>query len=411
MNKLHSMSLRIQNTVYRAVILVAAVWLGLTFGTNRASAQSAEIVWTNIVNATATGATLQKTAGCDGCDDAGASSQQSLSADGFVEFTVGEMGTFWVAGLNRSDGSTFINDIDFAFRFNGFGFADVLESGAYQTGGDTTYVAGDVFRISLVQGRVHYSKNGQFIRESATAPSFPLVLDATLGSMSASIRNARLVVSPPPPPGGGLLEKAGSPALRARFTADQIGQFLPLGGGTGAFTFPAPYNTDAVRLTNASVCEGGTDCLWYVGYSYWRNINNHVGQSEMFIFLGTDPNRGGSGPILLRYNKRSDAVENVGPLFAAGTPHYWSTGEGWYFSATLPTTLYTLLIGDTQLRRYDVITKQFDPVPALDLAMCPRPRVCPAIAASLIQAHSSDNDLVHSATVQDSDWRRLGCVV
>jgi hypothetical protein len=29
----------------------------------------------------------------------------------------------------------------------------------------------------------------------------------------------------------------------------------------------------------------------------------------------------------------------------------------------------------------------------------------------LIQAHSSDDDLVHSATVQDVEWRRLGCVV
>jgi hypothetical protein len=368
-------------------------------------------VWANIVNATATGTTLQKTAGCDGCDDAGASSQQTLSADGFVEFTIGEMGTFWIAGLNHSDDTTFINDIDFAFRFNGSGNADVLESGAYQTGGDTTYLAGDVFRIAIVNGRVHYSKNGQFIRESATSPSFPLVLDATLGSMGASIRNARLVVSPPPPPGGGLLEKAGSPALRARFTAEQIGQFLPVGGATGAFTFPAPYNTNGVRLTNASVCEAGTDCLWYVGYSYWRNMNNHAGQSEMYIFLGTDPNRGGGGPMLLRYNKRSDAVENLGPLFAVGTPHYWSTGEGWYFSGTLPATLYTLLIGDTQLRRYDVVTKQFDPIPALDLAMCPRPRVCPEAASYLIQAHSSDTDLVHSATVQDRDWRRLGCVV
>src|SRR5688572_17170249 len=352
MNSLDSMSLRIQNTVYRAVILVAAACFGLTSYTYRANAQSTEVAWGNIVNATATGATLQKTSGCDGCDDAGASSQQNLSADGFVEFTIGEIGTFWVAGLNHSDDTTFINDIDFAFRFNGSGYADVLESGAYQTGGDTTYVAGDVFRIAVVNSRVHYSKNGQFIRESATPPSFPLVLDATLGSMGASIRNARLVVSSPPPAGGGLLEKAGSPALRARFTANQIGQFLPVGGATGAFTFPAPYNTHAVRLTNASVCEGGTDCLWYVGYSYWRNINNHVGQSEMFIFLGTDPNRGGSGPMLLRYNKQSDAVEHLGPLFAAGTPHYWSTGEGWYFSGTRPPTLYTLLIGDTQLRRY-----------------------------------------------------------
>lgn len=405
------MSSTIQNTVHRGAFLIAAVCIVVTEGSNRASAQSPDVTWTNIVNATASGSDLQKTAGCDGCEDAGAASQQSLDADGFIEFTVGEMGTFWVAGLSRGDDTTFINDIDFGFRFNGSGSADVLENGAYQSGGDTSYVAGDVFRVAVVGGRVQYSKNGQFLRESAAAPAFPLVLDATLGSMGASIRDARLVVSPPPPPGGGLVEKAGSPALRPRFTAAQMNQFLPSGSATGPFTFPAPYNTTAVRLTNASVCAGGLDCLWYVGYSYWRNINNHFGLAEMYIFLGTDVNRGGNGPILLRYDTRSDSVENLGPLFDAGTPHYWSTGEGWYFSGTLPTKLYTLVVGESQLRRYDIITKQFDAFPVMDLANCPRPRVCPAASIYLIQAHSSDDDLVHSATVQDRDWRRLGCVV
>jgi len=405
------MSSWIQNTVYRGAIPLAALCVLATTGPTRTSAQTTGVTWTNIVNAAANGSDLQKNAGCDGCEDAGARSEQSFSADGFVEFTVGETNTFWVAGLNHGDETTYINDIDFAFRFNGAGHADVLESGAYQFGGDTSYATGDVFRIAIVGGRVHYSKNGQFLRESAVTPAYPLNLDATLGSIGASVRNAKLVVSPPPPPGGGLMEKSGSPALRPRFTAAQIGQFLPAGGAIGSFTFPAPYNTTGVRLTNASLCAGGVDCLWYVGYSYWRNINSHIGRAEMFIFLGTDPNRGGQGPILLRYDKGTDGVENLGPLFAAGTIHYWSTGEGWYFSGTQPTKLYTLVIGDSKLRRYDVLTRQFEAVPAMDLAKCPRPRVCPASSAYLIQAHSSDNDLVHSATVQDLEWRRLGCVV
>src|SRR5687768_1684109 len=364
-----------------------------------------------MVNASVTGSMLQKTAGCDGCEDAGASSEQSLRADGFVQFTIGEMGTFWVAGVNQRDESTLISDIDFAFRFNGSGYADVLESGAYQPGGDTTYAAGDVFRITVVGGRVQYSKNGQFLRESAVVPAFPLVLDAALGSTGASIHNAALVVSAPPPPGGGLMEKSGSPALRRRFTAAEIQQFLPPNNATGAFTFPAPYNTTGVRLTNPGICAEGRDCLWYVGYSYWRNINNHAGQSDMYIFLGTDPNRGGQGPILLRYDKATDTVAHAGPLFDAGSAHYWSTGEGWYFSGTRPTLLYTLVIGDSKLRRYDVLTRQFEGGAAMDLANCQRPRVCPESSAYLIQAHSSDDDVVHSATVQDLHWRRLGCVV
>jgi hypothetical protein len=403
------MSCTIQNTVYSAVFLIVVLAV-LTTSDPGISAQTNEVTWANIVNATATGSTLQKTGGCDGCQDAGASSQQSVTADAFVEFTVGEMGTFWAAGLNHIDQATDISDIDFAFRFNGAGSVDVLESGVYQ-GGDTTYAAGDVFKIAVVEGRIQYSKNGQFLRESAVAPEYPLVLDASLGSMGASLHTAKLVISSPPPPGGGLLEKAGSPALRPRFTTAQIAQFLPAGGAIGPFMFPAPYNTTGVRLTNASICSNGLDCLWYVGYSYWRNINAHIGRAEMYLFLGTDPNRGGHGPILLRYDKATDTVDHLGPLFDPGTPHYWSTGEGWYFSGTMPTKLYTLVVGDSKLRRYDVLTHQFDAAPAMDLSKCPRPRVCPAASAYLIQAHSSDDDLVHSATVQDVEWRRLGCVV
>ena len=378
-----------------------------------ADADDQQVVWTNLVNVSidSTGTVLQKTSGCDGCDDAGATSQQELSAgDGYVEFTVGEDDTFWMAGLGRGNDGTGYPDIDFAFRFNGGGWADVLENGIYKPGGDTPYAAGDVFRVAVVNGRVQYSRNGMYLAESATAPQYPLLLDATLGTRGATIRNARMGTFPPPPAGGGLLEKAGSPALRPRFMRAQIDAFLPAGGATGPFRFPAPYNTDGVRLTNAQTCPG-TDCLRYVGYSYWRNINNHAASADMYIFLGTNTDRGGSGPILLRYNKVTEGVENLGALFAAGTPHSRSTAEGWYFSARQATKLYTHLIGGTQLHRYDIATRTFDATPALDLARCPRPSVCPPDTAFIIQPHSSDDDLTHSATVQNASWRRIGCVV
>jgi hypothetical protein len=368
------------------------------------------VTWVNLVNTTATGSVLQKTTGCDGCQDAGASSEEQMSGDGYVEFTVGELNSMWMAGLSHGDMDTSYADIDFGFRFNGTGFADVLENGVY-AGGDTTYADGDVFRIALANGRIQYSKNGQYLMESARTPQLPLLLDASLLTTGGSIRDAAIAVAPPPPSTGGLLEKAGSPALRARFSAPDIQAFLPANGATGTFTFPAPYNTQAVRLTNAQTCADGHDCLWYVGYSYWRNINNHVGSNDMYVFLGTDTNRGGVGPILLRYDKNTDAVENLGALFGQSSPYHWSTGEGWYFSATQPSKLYTFLVGGTQLRRFDIFTRQFDATPAMDLANCPRPSICPTSAAYLTQPHSSDDDRVHSASVQDSKWQRIGCVV
>ena len=143
----------------------------------------------------------------------------------------------------------------------------------------------------------------------------------------------------------------------------------------------------------------------YVGYSYWRNTNNHVGSPTMFIFLGTDGNRGGQGPTLIAYNKQTDEVQNRGSLFPANSPYSYATGEGWYFSGTQPTKLYTFLVGGTQLRRYDVVARQFEAVPAVDLAACRRRGICPSNAAYIFQPHSSDDDLVHSATVQNAAQR------
>ena len=105
------------------------------------------------------------------------------------------------------------------------------DQGAVALGGDTFHVApafeveavdvtgaGDVFRVAVVGGRVQYSRNGLLLRESANVPRYPLLLDTSLGSTSATVRDAVLGVSPPPPPGGGFIETAGSPALRPRLT-------------------------------------------------------------------------------------------------------------------------------------------------------------------------------------------------
>ena len=225
-----------------------------------------------------------------------------------------------------------------------------------------------------------------------------MLVDATPAALTASVS-------------GGFLEKAGSPTYRARFTAAQMASFLPAGGVKGRFTFPAPYGTEAVRLTDATDCADGQDCVWYVGYSYWRTMNNHVGSDTMLILLGFDRERGGAGPSLLAYDKRTDQVQNLGPLFSAQSVWSFAAAEGWYFSALVPTRLYAFLPGSAVLRRFDVAARQFEPAPALDLNLCPRPAVCPADAAFIYQPHSSDDDAVHSATVQSADFRRLGCIV
>jgi hypothetical protein len=67
--------------------------------------------------------------------------------------------------------------------------------------------------------------------------------------------------------------------------------------------------------------DGGADCVDYIGYSFWRNTNYHVGSNTMLIFVTLDRNRGGAGPTLFSYDKTADQVTKVRPLFDPSSPY------------------------------------------------------------------------------------------
>src|SRR5215470_12013837 len=136
---------------------------------------------------------------------------------------------------------------------------------------------------------------------------------------------------------GGFIGKSYDAPNRPRLTASQIQSFLP--SGRGKFTFPAPYNTTGIRLTVPADCGGG-DCVDYVAYSYWKTMNNHQNSNTMYIFVSLNRSRGGQGPTLFSYDKTTDVVTNLGPLFPSSSNWSWYSGNGWYFSATQPTKMY-----------------------------------------------------------------------
>jgi len=213
-----------------------------------------------------------------------------------------------------------------------------------------------------------------------------------LAALSVTAMSATTEAAESPTPGG-FVESATAGQVRAR-----VKLRLP---ARGPFTFPEPYNTTGVRLTNAEDC-GGADCVNYVGYSYWRNTNNHVGSDTMLIFLSLDRQRGGHGPTLLRYDKTTDQVQVVGPLFGDDHPLSWSTAEGWYWSASQATKLYANQ--GSKLVRYDALARTSETV--FDVA----PRF--GSDKYIWQMHSSGDDRVHSATLRtNTDYSTLGCVV
>jgi hypothetical protein len=198
---------------------------------------------------------------------------------------------------------------------------------------------------------------------------------------------------------GGWVEKNGS-GVRTKLSADQIQTFVP--PTRGRFTFPAPYGTQAVRITDGTDCVGSDDCLFPVGYSYWRNSNNHAGSNDMYLFFSFDRRKGGAGPTLFRYDKAQETIVKVGPLFEPTSPFSWSTGDGWYFAATHPHKLY---VNDgPRMLRYDIQTRQFETVFDVTSVW--------GNDKYIWQMHSSNNDLVHSATLRvQSTGEMLGCVV
>jgi hypothetical protein len=195
---------------------------------------------------------------------------------------------------------------------------------------------------------------------------------------------------------GGFLESDDTSVARPNLTPTQIAQFMP---SRGLFTFPAPYNTQGIRITNSSDCNGG-DCLDLI-YSYWDNLNNSAGSNTLYILVGLDKARGGPGPTLFSYDKSTEQLTKVGPLFPSSSPYSNMSTEGWYFSYSEPDTLY--ITSGSTLQSFNVLTHTlqtiFDTTTEYPNTL-------------LWQSSVSANDEVFAGTLeQASSYSAIGCVV
>jgi hypothetical protein len=145
------------------------------------------VTWTDVVGVSAAGNDLTKT-GPENSFNAGAVSVESLSGDGFVEFTTGEATTAKACGLANGNGDPLLSDIDYAIRLNANGRASIAEGGTTRAAVGS-YVAGDVFRVQALNEVVTYYRNGALLYTSELAPSFPLDVDTSLKTPGATIQD------------------------------------------------------------------------------------------------------------------------------------------------------------------------------------------------------------------------------
>lgn len=221
-----------------------------------------------------------------------------------------------------------------------------------------------------------------------------LQLGATLLlALAASSAHAASVAAQAP---GGFMENDASPTARTALTATQMSGFLP--SSRGSFTFPAPYNTQGVRVTLPSDC-GNQDCL-DMTYNYWKNMSNSAGSDTMYVFIGLNKARGGQGPTLFQYTKSTGELSEVGAMFAPTDPMSKLSTEGWYFSYGMPTKIY--LQQGSKLERYDIDTKAIETV--FD-------STTKYPGTVIKQTNSSNDDDMHSATLQNaSTYAAEGCI-
>jgi hypothetical protein len=150
------------------------------------------VVWTHLVNTTASGTSLRKSGGRNGRADGTASSGQSLlSGDGYFEFTASSASTERWAGLGRDSAGMDPNAIDFCIHLTARGKAQVYERGS-RRGSQISYAAGDVFRVSVTNGVVTYSRNGVVFYTSQQAPVYAIFVNAALLTTNCTIENAKI---------------------------------------------------------------------------------------------------------------------------------------------------------------------------------------------------------------------------
>ncbi len=127
-----------------------------------------------------------------GTSTSGAGSKQQLAAglSGWMEFTVSELNTTRVVGLNDSNPDVAGSNINYGFNLLSTGTVNVFENNSpkYTL---ANVKAGDVLRIERNGSTVTYYHNGFFQYTSATASSTALLVDISLTSSNATIVGVR----------------------------------------------------------------------------------------------------------------------------------------------------------------------------------------------------------------------------
>lgn len=224
--------------------------------TPQPGASTENVVWTNVVGATAAGNSLNKSAGAFAWSAGAVSTRGISSGDGYVEFTATETTTDRMVGLSNGDTNQNFADLDFAIYLTNAAAVWVYEGGTpIRSLG--SYSPNDRFRVSVQSGAVKYSKNGAVFYSHAAAVNYPLIVDTSLYTPNATITDA--VIS------GSLIDVSQAAQLEDVAWTNAVG----------------------VQTSGNSVTKSGAASLWDAGAVSTRGIAPGDGYVE---FTATEAN-------------------------------------------------------------------------------------------------------------------------
>ncbi|MFN5549262.1 MAG: T9SS type A sorting domain-containing protein, partial [Bacteroidota bacterium] len=168
-------------------------YLAGTISTAACTEAIEQVVWkiSDLVNNQASGNNLVKVQS-NGAWDGGAASWNTVSNNGYFQFTATEVNTFRMAGLSTANANANFTSIQFAVYLRGDGQWEIYESGTGR-GAFGAYAANDVFKIAVEANVVKYYRNGVIFFTSAVAPTLPLIADVSINSVGGTITNALTV--------------------------------------------------------------------------------------------------------------------------------------------------------------------------------------------------------------------------
>ncbi len=241
---------------------------------------------------TTSGSDVTKSTGTDGWN-AGASTVETIAGDGYVRFTIPQTNKSFMVGLNYTDTSAGVSDLDYAIYVVYNGLIRVYESGIY-IGDKATFAPGDTFSIERRGSVVYYLKNGQpFYRSAVLSNGSPMIGDTTLFHVGVTIEDLVLVNLE-----DGLQDVDYTYNIRGWLK--EINDITSLSGDL--FAYKLNYNTTEMGSSNAKLYNGNiSETLWYTindkngggnirGYAYSYDALNRIKEADYGIDSGSSYN-------------------------------------------------------------------------------------------------------------------------